>query len=341
MKIKMKGIYKSFGADNVLTNVDFSVSEGETVALLGESGAGKSTLMSILGGAESADKGEITIDGAPLRFRSPADAIKAGIFAVYHDLDPVSDLKVYEYIFLGREISTYGILRNRSMKTETACVLGKIAPEIDPGALLSGLSKVDRRIVGICRAFLSGASVIILDEAMKSLAEEPVQRILKMFLSMGCNGTAVVFVSNNFVSNNMKDPLNICSRFVIMRDGTVAGEYAREHVNADMIRRRLRSDSGISYSKGSRFVSRYCVLKVSSSDCSFYVNRGEVLGITGSGLSELFMPAAGVGKPLSGKIYLHGKAIRVKDPASAIKLGIAFAPRDRRKNGIFPDMNTM
>jgi ribose transport system ATP-binding protein len=327
----MKGIYKSFGADNVLSGVNFEVSDGETVALLGESGAGKSALIAVLSGAETADRGEITIDGVPVRFRSPTDAAKAGIFTVYQEPEPIIGLTVYEYIFLGREITKYGVLDNKSMKSEAGRILWEIRAGIGPEATLGGLNEDDRQTVDMCRAFLSGASVIVLDSAVTSTGE-PVFEILSRLKR---NGVGVVFASSN-----LRDALRVCSRIVILRDGTVVGEYNRDQADAETLRGYMRGVD-ISFPKRERFVSRYCVLKVSCAEYSFCVNRGEILGIIGSEFSERYMPAVGLGKKFSGKVYLRGKGVRVKNPAAAMKLGIAFAPRCRRKNGIFPDMNIM
>ena len=106
MNLEMRGIYKSFGANNVLKNVDFSLNGGEICALLGENGAGKSTLMNILGGVLPGDRGEIRLDGAPVRFQTPADSLHAGIAFIHQELSLINDLAIYENMFIGRELKT-------------------------------------------------------------------------------------------------------------------------------------------------------------------------------------------------------------------------------------------
>ena len=336
MNIEMKGIYKSFGADNVLTNVNFSVSSGEICALLGESGAGKSTLMGILSGVLSADKGEITIDGSPVRFRGPVDALKAGIAVAYQEPGPINNLMVYEYIFLGRETAKCGLLSTNSMISETGRILNEIGTDISPLALMADFTEGKRQAVSICRAFLSGASVIILDEKIQNLSESAAECIFEMINRFKDEGKAIVLVSNS-----LKHILTYSSRFVIMRDGEVLREYMADQTNPGMIGNLLRKTDNPEIMDRERFVSRYNVMKIKEDNYSFFVNKGEILGLTGSGFRELFMRIMGCGKPYRGKIYLHGKSIRVKSAKDAMKHGIVFAPGNRRKNSIFPDMNTI
>jgi len=335
VNIQMKGIYKSFGADYVLSDVDFNVPEGEICALLGESGAGKSTLLSILSGVLTADRGEITIDGAPVRFRKPSDAIKVGIAIVYQDKRPAKGLRVYEHMFMGKEISKKGILSNSFMISEAARSLSEIGSDTDPQAFMADLSECKRQAVDICRVFLSGASVIILDEAVEYLTDSAKGLVLDALVNYKNKGFGIVFASQSF-----NDAQRVSTRFTLLKDGAVAGEYSGDQALVD-IERYYRGVTGSPFVKQEQYVSRYCVLKIKEHDLSFYVNRGEILGIAGSGCIELFMRVFGVVKPFSGKVYLHGKAVRIQSPLAAMQMGLAFAPRDRRNHSIFPDMNIM
>ena len=333
MKISMRGIYKSYGAERVLSNVDFSVSGGEICGLLGESGAGKSTLINILGGVLSADKGEISVDGAPIRFCGPAEAAQKGIAIVYQDPATMDDLTVCEYIFLGREITKCGVVDSLFMRSEAGRILGEIGADIDPSALMDSLREGGRQIVDICRAFLSGASVIILDETMENLPETIAERVYNMLIGFKFEGKGIVIVSKT-----TDDVLNVCSRFVILRDGAAAGEYAA----GDAVVGRLLGDySEAAYGGDGRPASRYPVFKFRGDYFSFAVNSGEILGLAGSGFGDVIMQIMGLRKLVSGKIYLYGKSIRISGPAEAIKSGIAFAPSNPRENSIFLDLNIM
>ena len=120
MTLEMRGICKSFGANDVLKQVDFSLKGGEICALLGENGAGKSTLMNILGGVLQADRGEILIDGSPVHFHTPADSLNAGVAFIHQELSLINDLAIYENMFIGRELKTKaGFLDARTMIEKT------------------------------------------------------------------------------------------------------------------------------------------------------------------------------------------------------------------------------
>ena len=120
MKLKMDGICKSFGSNEVLKSVGFQLSEGEICALLGENGAGKSTLMNILGGVLQPDSGEILLDGQKRKFDSPAQSLDAGIAFIHQELNLINDLPIYENMFIGRELKKKsGLLDHKRMIEET------------------------------------------------------------------------------------------------------------------------------------------------------------------------------------------------------------------------------
>ncbi|MBQ6859685.1 MAG: sugar ABC transporter ATP-binding protein, partial [Clostridia bacterium] len=153
MNLSMKGIVKSFGANDVLKSVDFSLQEGEICALLGENGAGKSTLMNILGGVLPADRGTIELDGKPVTFANPAQSLGAGIAFIHQELNLINDLPVYENMFIGREIKKKsGFLDHKAMYEKTKALFEKMDLEIDPGAMVSTLDASFKQIVEIARA---------------------------------------------------------------------------------------------------------------------------------------------------------------------------------------------
>ena len=140
MNLSMKGIVKSFGANDVLRQVDFSVGEGEICALLGENGAGKSTLMNILGGVLQPDKGRIELDGQPVSFHSPAQSLDAGIAFIHQELNLINDLPVYENMFVGRELkSRGGFINHKEEIRQTKELFAGLDIHIDPMAKVASL----------------------------------------------------------------------------------------------------------------------------------------------------------------------------------------------------------
>ena len=164
MTLEMRGICKSFGSNDVLKHVDFSIQGGEICALLGENGAGKSTLMNILGGVLPADRGEIVIDGAAVHFRTPSDSLSAGVAFIHQELSLINDLAIYENMFIGRELKTkYGLLDAKTMIQKTQEVFDRLELHLDPRTMVRELDASYKQIVEISRAMMMEASLIIMD----------------------------------------------------------------------------------------------------------------------------------------------------------------------------------
>ena len=148
MTLEMRGIYKSFGANDVLRNIDFNISPGEVCALLGENGAGKSTLMNILGGVLPADRGTLALDGGEVRFRSPAESLSAGIAFIHQELNLVNDLSIYENMFIGRELKgRAGLLDAKTMCQRCREVFRRMDVELDPRTVVRELDASYKQIV--------------------------------------------------------------------------------------------------------------------------------------------------------------------------------------------------
>ena len=146
MSLSMLGIEKSFGANNVLKGVDFSVGNGEIRALIGENGAGKSTLMNILGGVLQPNKGEIRIDGKNVTFSVPRDSMDAGIAFIHQELNLVNDLNIYENLFLGRELKKGFKLDKKTMIARAGEVLKKLNVDLDPCEPQASLDASNKQI---------------------------------------------------------------------------------------------------------------------------------------------------------------------------------------------------
>ena len=148
MNLSMKGIVKSFGANEVLRQVDFSLEAGEICALLGENGAGKSTLMNVLGGVLAPDAGVIELDGKAVSFPSPAQSLNAGIAFIHQELNLINDLPVYENMFIGREIKKAGgFINHKEELRQTRELFRRLDISIDPAAQVSSLDASYKQIV--------------------------------------------------------------------------------------------------------------------------------------------------------------------------------------------------
>lgn len=197
MKVEMKGIYKSFGANDVLKDVSFFIEPGEICALLGENGAGKSTLMNILGGVVSCERGEVFIDGSLVEFRTPAESLNAGIAFIHQELNLINDMTIYENMFIGRElIKKNGFLDTERMCKETQEVFTRLGIDLNPKTMVRDLDASYKQIVEISRAMMMNASTIIMDEPTSSLTTTEIERVFVMMRVLSVHGVGVVFISH-------------------------------------------------------------------------------------------------------------------------------------------------
>lgn len=344
MTLEMRGICKSFGANDVLKQVDFSLKSGEICALLGENGAGKSTLMNILGGVLPADRGEILIDGSPVHFHTPADSLHAGVAFIHQELSLINDLAIYENMYIGRELKTKsGLLDARTMIQNTQEVFDRLSLSLDPRAMVRDLDASYKQIVEISRAMMMQASLIIMDEPTTSLTDPEIERVFDMMRMLKQQGVAIIFISHK-----LKEVMEICDRYTVLRDGNmVAAGPVSEVTTEDLARFMVGHDVRTENLRQSRELGpeilrgEHLEDETHFHDVSFAVRAGEVLGVTGllgDGRSELFQAVFGAG-PYKGQLWMEGQEVKVTTTPQAIKLGIGYVPRNRKENGIIKDMD--
>ena len=341
----MQNIYKSFGANNVLDNVDFTLSTGEICALLGENGAGKSTLMNILGGVLQADSGKIVIDGEERTFLSPVDSLDAGIGFIHQELNLINDLTIYENMFITHLQRKGAFLDAKTMQEKTAELFAKMNITLDPRTMVRDLDASYKQIVEICRALMQEASIIIMDEPTTSLTEPEIQRVFAMMRTLREQGVGIIFISHK-----LGEVMEICDRYTVLRDGKMvaagavkdtdtkklAAYMVGHEVNTDVLTREIKLGDEVLRLEGLSDGKYF-------EDISLTVHAGEVLGVTGllgDGRSELFQSVFGaMGKSYTGKVTLGGRAVHITNTYQALEEGIAYLPRNRKENAILKDMS--
>lgn len=349
MKVELKNIRKSFGSNDVIKDVSFSVQGGEIYALLGENGAGKSTLMNILGGVLPTDAGSVLIDGKEVKFETPADSLDAGIAFIHQELNLINDLPIYENIFLGREIKTKrGTLDLKKMHDETAEVFKRMNIELDPGRMVSTLDSSYKQIIEICRAIMTNASIIIMDEPTTSLTDSEIKRVFQMMETLRRENVGIIFISHK-----LNEVMAFCNHYIVLRDGNLVAEGEVSEVTTKtlanyMVGYDVRTDSLRRIRDTGEEVGKE-VLRLKGltdehafRDVDLSVRSGEIVGVTGllgDGRSELFQSVFGAAPYLSGEIFLNREKVHFHTTYQAIKKGIAYLPRNRKENGIVPDMD--
>lgn len=347
MTLEMRGIYKSFGANNVLQDIVFAVRGGEICALLGENGAGKSTLMNILGGILPADAGSIVLDGKPVQFKTPAESLDAGIAFIHQELNLVNDLAIFENMFIGRELKTKsGFLDAKAMCKKCRDVFTRMDVDLDPRVMVRELDASYKQIVEIARALLMEASIIIMDEPTTSLTDPEIDRVFDMMRTLQSQGVAMVFISHK-----LKEVMAVCTRYTVLRDGSMVAHGDVKDTNVDELARHMVGHDVRTESLRQKRELGQEILRVENlsqerrfHNVNFQVRAGEVLGFTGllgDGRSELFQAVFGSGGRYQGQIYMEGQPVTVKGTPQAVELGIGYVPRDRKENGIIKDMDIL
>ncbi len=342
----MSAISKRFPGVVALDRVDFELSRGEIVALVGENGAGKSTLMKILAGIQRADSGEIRIEGEAIAMHGPADAARRGIAVIHQERELIETLDVAGNVFLGREPTRGGPLRlldRGRMHADTERELARIGAPLSPGTPVGQLSAAQQQLVAIARALSMEARLLILDEPTSSLTSSDAERLFVLLRDLRSAGTAIIYISHR-----LKEIEVLADRAVVLRDGRNAGTLTREEISHDrlvrlMVGRAVEASSRsarVRQGDGAQAVLQIQQLRTSrypDVEVSLDVHRGEVLGIAGligAGRSELAEAMCGIGPRLSGRVVLDGQPLEIASPRDAIRHGICLVPEDRRRAGV-------
>ena len=224
--LTLKGFTKSFGAVQALTDVDFEVSAGEVVALVGDNGAGKSTLIKALAGTQPGDDGEYVFEGRQVSIRSPADARRLGIATVYQDLALAENLDVVANLFLGQEVSAslpgIHVLDEVSMEQKAVELLSSLGVTTlrSVRTEVASLSGGQRQAVAIARSLLGDPKMVMLDEPTAALGIVQTAQILKLIQTLRERGLGVIVISHN-----LADVFEVADRIAVLRLGRVAGEH--------------------------------------------------------------------------------------------------------------------
>lgn len=347
MKIEMAHIRKSFESNDVLKDVSLTINGGEIYALLGENGAGKSTLMNILGGVYQCDKGEIHVDGKTVEFHKPSDSQKAGVAFIHQELNLINDLPIYENMFLGREPKTRrGSLDLEKMIKDTQDIFRKMNVNLDPKKMVRDLDSSYKQIVEICRAVMTEASIIIMDEPTTSLTDSEIKSVFEMMKTLKEHGVGLIFISHK-----LKEVMKICDRYAVLRDGNLVSEGNVNDVTINdlarfMVGYDVRTEPLARKRKLGKEMLRVEGLTYNHAfkDIHFSIREGEVVGVTGllgDGRSELFQSIFGADDISSGKIVVDSKEVKNNSTMQAIKNGIAYLPRNRKENAIIKDMDIL
>ena len=354
--LKMSNISKTFPGVKALSNVDFTLREGEIHALMGENGAGKSTLIKVLTGVHDFQTGEIYMvknaGGKPelIVNHSPQEAQQNGISTVYQEVNLCPNLTVAENLFIGREPRRFGMIDWRTMNRKSAEVLKNLDIHVAPTQSLDECSLAIQQMIAIARAVDMKCRVLILDEPTSSLDDDEVQKLFVLMRKLRAEGVGIIFVTHF-----LEQVYAVCDRITVLRNGHFVGEYKTEELPrfklvATMMGKEFDDladikGSGTSSKKQSDEVvieAKGLYHKGTIKPFDIKIHKGEVVGLSGllgSGRSELVRAIYGADKPDGGELYVKGEKLDVKAPIDAMHKGMAYCPEDRKVEGIIADLS--
>lgn len=348
--LEMRGITKTFPGVRALDDVTLQVRAGTVHALMGENGAGKSTLMKILFGLYTPDAGEILLNGQPVRFAEPKQALGAGIAMIHQELHPVPARNVMENMWLGRfpqrKIGPLSFVDHGKMFADTKQLLDDLGLDINPRAKVGTLSVSHIQSMEIAKAVSYNAKIIIMDEPTSSLTESEVAHLFKIINRLRDQGVAMIYISHK-----MEEILQIADDVSIMRDSKMVGTYAAKELTTDKIISRMVGRDLTNLYPDKTNVPADVLMRVdgltspfpqSFKDVSFELRRGEILGIgglVGAQRTELVEAIFGLRSVASGTITINGKQVTINSPVDAKRHKIALLTEERRATGIIPTMS--
>ena len=344
MKLELRGITKRFGALTANDSIDLVVEPGEIHALLGENGAGKSTLMNVLYGLYQPDEGEILVDGKPVAFTGPGDAIAAGIGMVHQHFMLVPVFTVAENVELGHERTRrLGFLDRRRARREVQEVSERYGLRVPADALVQDLPVGVQQRVEIVKALVRDAKVLILDEPTAVLTPQETDDLMEVMRTLRDAGTSIVFITHK-----LREVRAVADTITVIRRGKVVGQASPTDSAADLASMMVGRPVKLNIDKDEarpgeetlavedlRIVDESGQVVVDG--VSFTVHTGEIYalaGVQGNGQTELTEALVGLVRADSGRIRLAGRDITRASTDDILDSGVGYVPEDRLHDGL-------
>ncbi len=343
--LEMKHISKAFGGSQALSDVEFSVEEGEIHALLGENGAGKSTLMNILTGVIPADSG--TIRFLDKDYPSPTihQMEAAGIAIEHQELNVINDLTVADNIFLRRELTNkLGLIRKKEQIARARQLFEDLGVDIDPTVMVSELKTSEKQMLEICRALYMNAKLLILDEPTTSLSNSEIKHLFGILRKLKEQGKSFIFISHK-----MPEIFAIADRYTVLRNGEyISSGYIKDttprSITSMMVGRQyLEEDLYVPRKLGETILELKHYSGQGFRNIDLGVRRGEVVaftGLAGCGASELLQTMFGALPSEGGHMLVNGKELDGRI-VQFMRKGVAMLPSNRKENSVLPDMSIL
>lgn len=346
--LSVRHVVKQFPGVKALDNMSFTLQRGEIHGLVGENGAGKSTLIQILGGVFKPEEGTVFLNGKPVSFHSPHDALQQGIGVVFQENSLCPNLSVAENVFAHRQplrATWCNWIDGKRLHRDTEDLLRLFKLSVSPDAKVGSLSASVQQLIEIIKALSVKPSTLILDEPTSSLTIRGKSLLFENLKHLRNAGMSMIYISHH-----LPEVFALSDRITVMRDGRHvctcrAEDISEEALTARMVGRPVRAMYGNSMKpedKGECFRLEGGGRTGIFSDISFSVGRGEIVGmagLAGSGRTSIARAIFGAEPLTCGDMYLFGKQIKVGHPAQAITQRIGYLCEDRKAQGLFLEMS--
>lgn len=340
--LEIKNLSKSFGKNKVLSGINITLKKGSVLGLMGENGAGKSTMMKCLFGIYEQDEGQFFLDGKPIDFKSPKEALENGVSMVHQELNQCLDRTVMDNLFLGRYPKKFGVVDEKRMFRESSRLFSSLKMNVNPNVIMRTMSVSQRQMVEIAKAVSYNAKIIVLDEPTSSLTEPEINKLFAIIRDLRAKGVSFVYISHK-----MDEIFQICDEVSVLRDGNMVYQKTTLDTKMDelisaMVGRSLDkrfpdvdNTPGEDYLEIKNLSTKY---SPQLEDISFTVKKGEIFGLyglVGAGRSELLESIFGVRTISKGEIILNGRSVRFSSPKDAMAYNFAMVTEERKLNGMF------
>jgi ribose transport system ATP-binding protein len=331
----MRGITKTFPGVKALDKVSLEVSRGVVHGIVGENGAGKSTLMKILSGVYEKDSGEITFEGRQIDKITPVESMKMGLSIIYQELNLVNTMSVGENVFLGRFGETGG---RAGVHQKARKLLDSIGSKVNTHRMVSELSVSDKQMVEIAKALSFDSKLIIMDEPSSSLTDDEMEKLIKIIHDLKSKGLGIIYISHK-----LDEIFGFCDIVTVMRDGKVIAtrdvkDLTRNQMISMMVGRTVENEYPPRPEAAGETILEIRDIKTKKlKDVHLTLRKGEILGLVGlvgSGRTELVRALFGADKVAKKSVLLDGKPVSINSPIDAINLGICLVPEDRKLQGL-------
>lgn len=342
--VSTRGIVKVFGGVRALDDISIDLYPGEVHCLAGENGCGKSTLIKVISGVLRPESGVIVVDGIEHIAMDTNDANRQGIQVIYQDFSLFPSLSVAENISLTGDIGQGKVLYSaRASRPRIEEITRELGIELDLDAEVGALSVADKQLTAICRALVSDARVIVMDEPTTALTHHEIDRLFTVVNRLRARGVALLFVSHK-----LEEVMEVSQRVTIMRSGRIVTSAPTDEFDTKSITRHMTgrdlAQERFAVELSNEAPEILSIEGLSSkgfiSDISLTLREGEVLGITGllgSGRAEIAEVLFGLLPRDSGSVRVDGELVPLGTFEKAMDAGLGYVPEDRLTQGLFLD----